>query len=79
MLLIGLRGGYVLRVRSERDRRAITLQITDQGKQLLKRIEELYVTLVRRKLSVLSEEELNTLLSISTKLVERNKLTPVED
>ncbi|AHC52604.1 hypothetical protein SUSAZ_09130 [Sulfolobus acidocaldarius SUSAZ] len=71
--------GYVVRVRSEMDRRSITLQITDQGKQLLKRTQAIYMTLVRKKLSVLSEEELNMLLNIATKLVERNKLTPIED
>jgi len=50
--------GYIRRVRSEKDRRIIYLQLTDEGKKVTERIKEEFDKQLREKLEDFSEEEL---------------------
>jgi DNA-binding MarR family transcriptional regulator len=61
--------GLLTRVRSEKDRRIIQLELTDKGKEILVKSEEIYKEIIREKLNVLTGDEINTLINILQKLI----------
>ncbi|BDC18606.1 MarR family transcriptional regulator [Acidianus sp. HS-5] len=63
--------GLVMRVRSEKDRRIIQLELTEKGKEILVKAEKIYADVTKEKLNVLTEDEINTLINILQKLISK--------
>ncbi|HDR6311004.1 TPA: MarR family transcriptional regulator [Bacillus cereus] len=61
--------GFVTRSRSTSDRRVVYLEITEQGKDLVAKMEGAKKQYLQEKFSTLSEEEMNIMISISKKLI----------
>lgn len=61
--------GYITRVRSKSDRRVINIEITKDGRKLLKKGTALYQQFVEESLEDLSEEEIKSLLRILNKMI----------
>lgn len=63
-----LKQGYVLRDRDEKDRRVVFIQISEEGKVVLDETHEKRKQVLMKYLSYLDQEELDSLVSIFTKL-----------
>ncbi|WP_142329909.1 MarR family winged helix-turn-helix transcriptional regulator [Bacillus wiedmannii] len=61
--------GFVTRSRSTSDRRVVYLEITEQGKDLVAKMEGEKKKYLQERFSALSEEEMNIMISISQKLI----------
>ncbi|MGZ7148554.1 MarR family winged helix-turn-helix transcriptional regulator [Bacillus sp. BC08] len=61
--------GFVTRSRSTSDRRVVYLEITEQGKDLVAKMEGEKKKYLQERFSMLSEEEMNIMISISKKLI----------
>lgn len=61
--------GFVTRSRSTSDRRVVYLEITEQGKDLVAKMEGAKKQYLQERFSTLSEEEMNIMISISKKLI----------
>ncbi|AJG60177.1 MarR family winged helix-turn-helix transcriptional regulator [Bacillus cereus] len=61
--------GFVTRSRSTSDRRVVYLEITEQGKDLVTKMEGAKKQYLQERFSTLSEEEMNIMISISKKLI----------
>ncbi|WP_142336530.1 MarR family winged helix-turn-helix transcriptional regulator [Bacillus toyonensis] len=61
--------GFVTRSRSTSDRRVVYLEITEQGKDLVSKMEEAKKRYLQERFSALSEDEMNVMISISQKLI----------
>ncbi|MGG0300485.1 MarR family transcriptional regulator [Bacillus albus] len=61
--------GFVTRSRSMSDRRVVYLEITEQGKDLVAKMEGAKKQYLQERFSTLSEEEMNIMISISKKLI----------
>ncbi|MED3124090.1 MarR family winged helix-turn-helix transcriptional regulator [Bacillus wiedmannii] len=61
--------GFVTRSRSTSDRRVVYLEITEQGKDLVAKMEGEKKKYLQERFSALSEEEMNIMISISKKLI----------
>ena len=61
--------GFVTRSRSTSDRRVVYLEITEQGKDLVAKMEDAKKQYLQERFSTLSEEEMNIMISISKKLI----------
>ncbi|MBJ8058206.1 MarR family transcriptional regulator [Bacillus cereus] len=61
--------GFVNRSRSTSDRRVVYLEITEQGKDLVAKMEDAKKQYLQERFSTLSEEEMNIMISISKKLI----------
>ncbi|MEH7185874.1 MarR family winged helix-turn-helix transcriptional regulator [Bacillus toyonensis] len=61
--------GFVTRSRSTSDRRVVYLEITEQGKDLVAKMEEAKKRYLQERFSALSEGEMNVMISISQKLI----------
>ncbi|CUB08875.1 MULTISPECIES: MarR family winged helix-turn-helix transcriptional regulator [Bacillus] len=61
--------GFVTRSRSTSDRRVVYLEITEQGKDLVAKMEGAKKQYLQERFSMLSEEEMNIMISISKKLI----------
>lgn len=61
--------GFVTRSRSTSDRRVVYLEITEQGKDLVAKMEGAKKQYLQERFSALSEEEMNIMISISKKLI----------
>ncbi|AIE78721.1 marR family protein [Bacillus cereus ATCC 4342] len=61
--------GFVTRSRSTSDRRVVYLEITEQGKNLVAKMEDAKKQYLQERFSMLSEEEMNIMISISKKLI----------
>lgn len=60
--------GFIKRIRSKNDRRIINIEITTEGRKLIKKCTILYQQFVEKSLEDLSEEEIETLLRIVKKM-----------
>ncbi|MCU5094306.1 MarR family winged helix-turn-helix transcriptional regulator [Bacillus wiedmannii] len=60
---------FVTRSRSTSDRRVVYLEITEQGKDLVAKMEGEKKKYLQERFSALSEEEMNIMISISKKLI----------
>lgn len=60
---------YVTRSRSKTDRRVVYLEITEKGKELVAEMERQKKIYLKERFSTLSEEEIQTMISISKKLI----------
>lgn len=60
--------GFVTRSRSTSDRRVVYLEITEQGKDLVAKMEGAKKQYLQERFSTLSEEEMNIMISISKSL-----------
>lgn len=60
--------GFVTRSRSTSDRRVVYLEITEQGKDLVAKMEDAKKQYLQERFSTLSEEEMNIMISISKNL-----------
>ena len=60
---------FVTRSRSTSDRRVVYLEITEQGKDLVAKMEGAKKQYLQERFSTLSEEEMNIMISISKKLI----------
>ncbi|MED0901266.1 MarR family winged helix-turn-helix transcriptional regulator [Bacillus nitratireducens] len=61
--------GFVTRSRSTSDRRVVYLEITEQGKDLVAKMEGEKKKYLKERFSALSEDEMNVMISISKKLI----------
>ena len=61
--------GFVTRSRSTSDRRVVYLEITEQGKDLVAKMEDAKKQYLQERFSTLSEDEMNVMISISKKLI----------
>ncbi|HDR6298341.1 MULTISPECIES: MarR family winged helix-turn-helix transcriptional regulator [Bacillus] len=61
--------GFVTRSRSTSDRRVVYLEITEQGKDLVAKMEGEKKKYLQERFFALSEEEMNVMISISKKLI----------
>ncbi|QFQ25327.1 MarR family winged helix-turn-helix transcriptional regulator [Bacillus thuringiensis] len=61
--------GFVTRSRSTSDRRVVYLEITEQGKDLVAKMEDAKKQYLQERFSALSEDEMNVMISISKKLI----------
>ncbi|PGK46306.1 MarR family transcriptional regulator [Bacillus anthracis] len=61
--------GFVTRSRSTSDRRVVYLEITEQGKDLVAKMEGAKKQYLQERFSALSEDEMNIMISISKKLI----------
>ncbi|KEK23653.1 MarR family winged helix-turn-helix transcriptional regulator [Bacillus gaemokensis] len=61
--------GFVMRSRSTSDRRVVYLEITEQGKELVAKMEAAKKQYLKERFSALSGEEMHTMISISKKLI----------
>ena len=61
--------GFVTRSRSTSDRRVVYLEITEQGKDLVAKMEDAKKQYLQERFSALSEDEMNVMISISKKLL----------
>ncbi|HDR7796894.1 MarR family transcriptional regulator [Bacillus tropicus] len=61
--------GFVTRSRSTSDRRVVYLEITEQGKDLVAKMEDAKKQYLQERFSALSEDEMNVMISISQKLI----------
>ncbi|WP_142327084.1 MarR family winged helix-turn-helix transcriptional regulator [Bacillus thuringiensis] len=61
--------GFVTRSRSTSDRRVVYLEITEQGKDLVEKMEDAKKQYLQERFSTLSEDEMNVMISISKKLI----------
>ncbi|AMR01843.1 MULTISPECIES: MarR family winged helix-turn-helix transcriptional regulator [Bacillus] len=61
--------GFVTRSRSTSDRRVVYLEITEQGKDLVSKMEDAKKQYLQERFSALSEDEMNVMISISQKLI----------
>ena len=61
--------GFVTRSGSTPDRRVVYLEITEQGKDLVAKMEGAKKQYLQERFSTLSEEEMNIMISISKKLI----------
>jgi len=61
--------GFVTRSRSTSDRRVVYLEITEQGKELVAKMELAKKQYLKERFSALSEEEMHLMISISKKLI----------
>ena len=61
--------GFVTRSRSTSDRRVVYLEITEQGKDLVAKMEGAKKQYLQERFSALSEDEMNVMISISKKLI----------
>ncbi|MDP7990976.1 MarR family transcriptional regulator [Bacillus sp. MHSD_36] len=61
--------GFVTRSRSTSDRRVVYLEITEQGKDLVAKMEGAKKQYLQERFSMLSEEEMNIMIAISKKLI----------
>ncbi|MBE7102972.1 MarR family transcriptional regulator [Bacillus cereus] len=61
--------GFVTRSRSTSDRRVVYLEITEQGKDLVAKMEGEKKKYLQERFSALSEDEMNIMISISQKLI----------
>ncbi|MCU5015897.1 MarR family transcriptional regulator [Bacillus paranthracis] len=61
--------GFVTRSRSTSDRRVVYLEITEQGKDLVAKMEGAKKQYLQERFSTLSEEEMNIMISIYKKLI----------
>jgi DNA-binding MarR family transcriptional regulator len=61
--------GLVQRERSENDRRVVSVELTKDGKNVYREIEQFHLGLVRGMLSNLSSAEQGTLISLFRKIV----------
>ncbi|EJS02351.1 MarR family winged helix-turn-helix transcriptional regulator [Bacillus cereus] len=61
--------GFVTRSRSTSDRRVVYLEITEQGKDLVAKMEGAKKQYLQERFSTLSEDEMNVMISISKKLI----------
>ncbi len=59
--------GFVTRSRSTSDRRVVYLEITEQGKDLVAKMEDAKKQYLQERFSALSEDEMNVMISISKK------------
>lgn len=66
--------GWIERGRDPDDRRVIRIYLTDEGRNLLSEIQAVYPLNIHRRLSVLSQEEKETLLQILAKLKKTNEM-----
>lgn len=64
-----IRSGYVMRRRSESDRRIVRLSVTDQGAALYQKLNAVRKEYVRQIFCELSDEELNQLVQLITRLI----------
>lgn len=60
--------GFVTRSRSTSDRRVVYLEITEQGKDLVAKMEDAKKQYLQERFSALSEDEMNVMISISKNL-----------
>lgn len=60
--------GFVTRSRSTSDRRVVYLEITEQGKDLVAKMEDAKKQYLQERFSTLSEDEMNVMISISKNL-----------
>jgi DNA-binding MarR family transcriptional regulator len=61
--------GFVTRSRSTSDRRVVYLEITEQGKDLVAKMEGEKKKYLQERFSALSEDEMDIMISISKKLI----------
>ncbi|HDR8182258.1 TPA: MarR family transcriptional regulator [Bacillus thuringiensis] len=61
--------GFVTRSRSTSDRRVVYLEITEQGKDLVAKMEGAKKQYLQERFSALSEDEMNIMITISKKLI----------
>ncbi|EOV9525311.1 MarR family winged helix-turn-helix transcriptional regulator [Bacillus cytotoxicus] len=61
--------GFVTRSRSTSDRRVVYLEITEQGKELVAKMESAKRQYLKERFSALSEEEMECMIAISKKLI----------
>ena len=64
-----IKKGFVTRSRSTSDRRVVYLEITEQGKDLVAKMEDAKKQYLQERFSTLSEDEMNVMISISKKLI----------
>ncbi|MDM5154012.1 MarR family transcriptional regulator [Bacillus sp. DX1.1] len=64
-----IKKGFVTRSRSTSDRRVVYLEITEQGKELVAKMEVAKKQYLKEKFSTLSEEEMQIMVSIYKKLI----------
>lgn len=60
--------GYIQRVHSKEDRRAIMVELTTQGKELFEKVFPLHAEFISKQMSVLSADEQKTLGELLKKL-----------
>jgi DNA-binding MarR family transcriptional regulator len=72
------RHGYVVRQRSERDRRAVEIHLTDAGRKALHQVREVRTRLVQHCLDQLDEEALEVFLAAFEKLADVAKYTDID-
>lgn len=68
--------GWVRRHRSEQDRRAFNIRLTDTGRTLVNRVQETIVVLEQTVTSDLSTEERATMAALLQRLATRLELVP---
>jgi DNA-binding MarR family transcriptional regulator len=68
--------GYITRVRSNEDRRQVFIEVTESGKDWIRRNKNISQEYIDKLLSKLSPEEQKTLVSLITKIVEIDEKSP---
>jgi MarR family 2-MHQ and catechol resistance regulon transcriptional repressor len=71
--------GLVERVRSEEDRRVITIKITGKGEKTFTRAHVLYKQFFENVMHALTRQEINVVLAAFEKLSESAQVYPIED
>jgi DNA-binding MarR family transcriptional regulator len=61
---------YIQRVRSDSDRRIVYLEITEEGKNIAREMDEIKNQYLAKKFNNLSEEEMKLMIATSTKLLD---------
>ncbi|KPU27857.1 hypothetical protein TR13x_00410 [Caloranaerobacter sp. TR13] len=64
------KSGFVIRKRSDKDRRVVFIELTDKGKEILKNNEQIRNEVFKEMLSPLSKNEIDTLINILKKIIE---------
>jgi DNA-binding MarR family transcriptional regulator len=62
--------GYIRRVRSDSDRRIVYLEITDEGRKIAGEMDEIKNEYFGNKFNHLSDEEMKSMISFFTKLLD---------
>ncbi len=69
-----VQNGYVHRRHDEQDRRAVLLSVTERGAEVLEEAKKKSREVLKRQLSVLTEQELEAMITIMEKFSSVNKL-----